>query len=141
MNKAVKALLAVAIILAEKHGENSELKTGIEALQALGENATHSNSEYTSLKAITDAIEVADGKPNAGDDAKEPTRTPNPKQKKDTKKDTKKVEDAGEDVRYKMDGIRMIGSKYYSKKDGYKESFGTAVECAKKFNDKKEVKK
>lgn len=135
MNKAVANLLAVAVALMAKDSENDELQAGIDALNALGDKATHSNGEYKSLKTMVEAVEEKAGS-TGGEDEPKRQEVQKPKEPKEQK--TPKEPKGKKDVKYKMDGIRMIGSKYYSKKDGYKKAFGTAVECAKKFNEPKE---
>lgn len=112
-SKAVETLLATAVAIAGTV-DNVELKTAIDALDAL-EDATHSNAEYKALKDIVDTIEDAD--------AKAKLEAQNAQDKKPAKKNA-----------LKYAGVKMIGGKWYCKKDNYKQGFATADECAEHYN-------
>lgn len=107
-SKAVENLLVMALAIYAVDG-NEILGKAIEALEAK-EDVTHTSTEYKELKAIVDELD--------GDGEKDTKGTPSQKVEK----------------KISMAGVKMIGSKYYHKNDGYKKSFGTAKECAKHFN-------
>lgn len=111
MSKAVQTLLTAAGALLATNSDNAELKESIEKLEAL-ENPTHTNKEYVDLKKIVDSIEE--------------TKEEKPKE---TKEEKPKVSNAK-----LFAGVKMIGNKYYCKKDGYKKGFATAKECGEHFN-------
>lgn len=122
-SNAVTTLLATAIALASTV-ENDELKTAIDALDAL-EDATHSNGEYKTLKEIVEKIESeTQGAGDIGDaDADAKAQLEAQKQEAPKKKNA---------MRYA--GVKMIGGKWYCKKDNYKTGFATADECADHHN-------
>lgn len=152
-SKAVENKLIEAKELATKVN-NEELNKAIEALEAL-EDATHTNKEYKTLKDLVDTLE------STVDDAGAETNTET-ETETETKGGGDDTGDAGvgadtgagaevetsnddaevdntevkEEPKKRLDytGIKMIGAKWYCKKDGYKKGFGTANECAEHFN-------
>jgi len=118
-SKAVIATLATATALAGTI-DNAELNASIEALEK-EEDANGNTQEHKDLKDLLEAIEAqadesgANGANGANGGADE-----------DAKKEKSK--------KYNYDGVRMVGSKWYCKKDNYKKGFGTADECAEHFN-------
>ena len=79
MNKAVLLLLTVAnaLLSMDANKENEELKNAINALDALGEDAKGTNTEYKELKYIIDGIDPdaiekakAEAKAQKADEAK-----------------------------------------------------------------------
>lgn len=109
MNKAVQTLLTAAGALLSTNSENATLKEAIKNLEEI-ENATHTNKEYLQLKKVVDEIEK-------------------PKEKKEEKEEKTKIANAK-----LFAGVRMIGNKFYCKKDKYKKGFPTAKECGEYFN-------
>jgi len=138
--KIVLALLATAQILAETN-KDERLIDVIAKLEAL-EDATHSTTEYKNLKLIVDELEnnAGDDKSNNNDDKKQIDDLP----QKNDGENTGDENNAGDDKfdaiveekpkKINYTGIKMIGNKWYSIKDKYKQSFATADECALHFN-------
>lgn len=120
MTKAVKKLLAVAVTMLAVE-PNEDLQAKHDALVALGENATHSNAEYKDLQELIKQLKTASAN-NTGGDA-------DAKAKLDADAKAKL-----EEKPLSMAGIRMIGSQWYHKSDGYKKGFADRIECAEHFN-------
>lgn len=131
---------------AKKYEANEKIALAVTALVALGESATHSNTEFKKLKALVETAEAEqeNGAGEAGDATQDDQKQENSVDKNaggdenSTEYETPKVERPKEDKKPKkklsMAGIKMIGSKFYSKKDNYKTGFNTANECAEKHN-------
>lgn len=132
--KIVLALLATAQILAETN-KDERLIDGIAKLEAL-EDATHSTTEYKNLKLIVDELEnnAGDDKSNKNDDLPQKNDGENTGDENNAGDD--KIDAIVEEKPKKINytGIKMIGNKWYSIKDKYKQSFATADECALHFN-------
>lgn len=111
MSKAVQTLLTTAGALLAANSDNIELKEAISGLEGL-ENPTHTNAEYVQLKKIVNSLQEK--------------KEEKPKEKKEEKL---KVSNAK-----LYAGVKMIGNKYYCKKDNYKKGFPTAKECGEHFN-------
>lgn len=118
MSKKTDELLKIA-----KDLNNPDLDKAIEAFEAV-ENITANHLEYDELKALVESVENSE---DDQDPEKQTEVLP-----ENNEKHVEKVEPVKEKL--SMFGIRMIGGKWYSKKDGRKRGFDTSRECAEHFN-------
>jgi hypothetical protein len=108
MSKAVEILLVSAGALLASNSNNDLLKNAIANLE-IAEEPTGNSVEYKELKKVIEDIE------NGVVEKEEKTTMTNAQLMKD---------------------VKMIGSKWYCKKDNYKKGFATAKECGTHFNNK-----
>lgn len=111
MIKAGTTLLALAMGLLAL-GENDALSEAVKNFEAVGDGIKKDDEAFVALETLVAELKA---------------------------KDEPKKEEAliAEDEPKNYFHIRMIGSKYYHKEDGYKKGFGSAKECALHFNGKK----
>jgi len=106
MIKAGTALLAMAMSILAL-GENDALSEAVKNFEAVGDGIKKEDEAFVALEALVNELKPKEDKPKA---------------------EPKEVEPKN------YFHIRMIGSKYYHKEDGYKKGFGTSKECALHFN-------
>lgn len=133
-SKKVLEVIAVAVAMLEV-AENAELSASVAKLEAI-EDANGNTQEYKDLKVFVEQLQAEKAK--IEDDAKKEKDAQKVIDDKkaqdelDAQKTSKKVEKT-EKPNYA--GVRMVGSKWYCKKDNYKQGFSTADECAEHFNE------
>ena len=111
MDKSVSWMIGKA-----KSLNRDDLKDAIDALEALGEDATGDSGEYKQLSNMVDT-------------------QPAPVKKSVKPKETTKVSKGEKKLsKPNMAGITMIGSLFYSGKDNYKAGFSDPIEAARYHN-------